>query len=102
MCSGDMRESSMPRGWAETLAWVARRRRSERRDTWPSRRDRVPLYRFGSTQGRRRGCTRGDLRLFPELQDDEHVPPAARVLPSGRLARKLTMRHRQHRKPMLM
>ncbi|HRO13749.1 MAG TPA: Hint domain-containing protein [Paracoccus sp. (in: a-proteobacteria)] len=40
--------------------------------------------------------------LFPELRDRDHAPPAARVLASGRQARRLAMRHLQHRKSLVM
>lgn len=39
--------------------------------------------------------------LFPQLSDADFVPEPARMLPSGRKARKLTVRHRQHHRPMV-
>lgn len=38
--------------------------------------------------------------LFPELRDrpEDDVPPGARILASGRMGRKLAVRHAQHRK----
>lgn len=38
--------------------------------------------------------------LFPELENTDHTPIAARTLPSGRQARKLAMRHLQNGKPL--
>lgn len=41
--------------------------------------------------------------LFPELRDrpDDHLPEGARILASGRMGRKLAVRHAQHRKALL-
>ena len=39
--------------------------------------------------------------LFPELEMTAELPPAARDLASGRMARKLAMRHQQNRKPLV-
>ncbi|MCZ0962588.1 Hint domain-containing protein [Paracoccus benzoatiresistens] len=39
--------------------------------------------------------------LFPELEKATELPPAARDLASGRMARKLAMRHQQNRKPLV-
>lgn len=39
--------------------------------------------------------------LFPELEQAADLPVAARDLPSGRMARKLAMRHQQNRKPLV-
>ncbi|WP_347138706.1 Hint domain-containing protein [Paracoccus sp. SSK6] len=39
--------------------------------------------------------------LFPELEQTADKPAAARDLPSGRMARKLAMRHQQNRKPLV-
>ena len=41
------------------------------------------------------------LALFPELSQASDLPPAARGLATGRMARKLAMRHRQNRKPLV-
>lgn len=39
--------------------------------------------------------------LFPQLQEATDLPAAARDLASGRMARKLAMRHLQNRKPLV-
>ncbi|KRW94573.1 hemolysin [Paracoccus sp. MKU1] len=41
--------------------------------------------------------------LFPELRDrpEDQMPPGARLLASGRMGRKLAVRHAQHRKALL-
>ena len=39
--------------------------------------------------------------LFPELQHMASLPPSARELASGRMGRKLAMRHLQHGKPLV-
>ncbi|MDP0929620.1 Hint domain-containing protein [Paracoccus onubensis] len=39
--------------------------------------------------------------LFPQLKNTDTIPSAARELPSGRKARKLAVRHRQHNKPLV-
>ncbi|MFC0341199.1 Hint domain-containing protein [Paracoccus niistensis] len=39
--------------------------------------------------------------LFPELRDRDYAVPGARVLASGRMGRKLAMRHAQHGKPLV-
>lgn len=39
--------------------------------------------------------------LFPELADETTVPEAARLLASGRLARKMTVRHMENNKPLV-
>ena len=39
--------------------------------------------------------------LFPELREKEFVPQPARPLPSGRKARKLTVRHIEHHRPLV-
>ncbi|WP_245615622.1 Hint domain-containing protein [Paenirhodobacter enshiensis] len=41
------------------------------------------------------------LTLFPELATRDYAPSAARVLVSGRQARKLAVRHIQNRKPLV-
>lgn len=41
------------------------------------------------------------LALFPELQNNGYVPASARTLGSGRMARKLAIRHIQNNKPMV-
>ena len=41
------------------------------------------------------------LTLFPELATRDYAPSAARVLVSGRQARKLAVRHLQNRKPLV-
>lgn len=38
--------------------------------------------------------------LFPELRDADYQPTPARPLPSGRMARKLAIRHLQNRRPV--
>ena len=40
--------------------------------------------------------------LFPELADRDDAPAAARPLVSGRMGRRLAVRHAQHRKPLVM
>ena len=42
------------------------------------------------------------VRLFPSLRDSGEAARAARILASGRQGRKLTMRHLQHGRPLLM
>lgn len=39
--------------------------------------------------------------LFPELRDHDYRPEPARVLPAGRMSRKLAMRHLQHARPLV-
>lgn len=39
--------------------------------------------------------------IFPELQDRDYVPISARLLPSGRQARKLAIRHIQNGKALV-
>ncbi|QBX33976.1 Hint domain-containing protein [Paracoccus liaowanqingii] len=39
--------------------------------------------------------------LFPHLADKDYAPQGARMLPSGRMARKLVSRHIQHRKQLV-
>lgn len=39
--------------------------------------------------------------IFPELRDHDYEPHGARVLPSGRMGRKLVSRHLQHHKPLV-
>ncbi|WP_103172791.1 Hint domain-containing protein [Paracoccus sp. SY] len=39
--------------------------------------------------------------LFPELEHTASLPPSARELASGRMGRKLAMRHLQHGKPLV-
>lgn len=39
--------------------------------------------------------------LFPELRDREYVPSSARPLVSGRMARRLSARHVQNKKPLV-
>lgn len=39
--------------------------------------------------------------LFPKLRDRDYVPKGARVLASGRMGRRLPMRHSQHRRPLV-
>lgn len=39
--------------------------------------------------------------LFPELERTSSLPPSARELASGRMGRKLAMRHLQHGKPLV-
>ena len=41
------------------------------------------------------------LTLFPELADRDYQPAAARTLASGRLGRKLAVRHGQNAKPLV-
>ncbi|AGT08363.1 Hint domain-containing protein [Paracoccus aminophilus] len=41
------------------------------------------------------------LALFPELKQPDYVMPPARILASGRQARKLAVRHRQNRRPVV-
>ncbi|MFD1798133.1 Hint domain-containing protein, partial [Paracoccus aurantiacus] len=40
--------------------------------------------------------------IFPELERQTEAPVAARELASGRMARKLVVRHLQNRKPLVM
>lgn len=40
--------------------------------------------------------------LFPELQEMDHETVAARTLTSGRMARKLAVRHRQNERPLFL
>ena len=41
------------------------------------------------------------LALFPELATRDYTPPAGRTLASGRMARKLAVRHAQNGKPLV-
>ncbi|MFC0341593.1 Hint domain-containing protein [Paracoccus niistensis] len=41
------------------------------------------------------------LALFPELRDGSFTRPSVRVLASGRMGRKLAMRHAQNRRPLV-
>ena len=41
------------------------------------------------------------LALFPELRDGSFARPSARVMASGRMGRKLAMRHAQNRRPLV-
>lgn len=41
------------------------------------------------------------LALFPQLRDDSVTRPAARVLASGRMGRRLAMRHAQNGRPLV-
>ena len=41
------------------------------------------------------------LSLFPPRRDHDHAPEPARVLASGRMARKLARRHAQAGRPLL-
>ena len=41
------------------------------------------------------------LTLFPELASPEHIPASARLLPSGRMGRKLASRHLKKRRPLV-
>ncbi len=40
--------------------------------------------------------------IFPELRDRDHAPSSARLMASGRLARKLAVRHANRSKPLVM
>ncbi|MDO5659329.1 MAG: Hint domain-containing protein, partial [Paracoccus sp. (in: a-proteobacteria)] len=40
--------------------------------------------------------------IFPELRDRDYTPEPARVLASGRMGRKLAVRHNQNGKPLVM
>ncbi|MDO5620623.1 MAG: Hint domain-containing protein [Paracoccus sp. (in: a-proteobacteria)] len=40
--------------------------------------------------------------IFPELKDRDYTPVPARLLPSGRMGRKLAVRHAQNGKPLVM
>ncbi|MDO5604598.1 MAG: Hint domain-containing protein [Paracoccus sp. (in: a-proteobacteria)] len=42
------------------------------------------------------------LEIFPELRDRDYTPEPARMLASGRMGRKLAVRHSQNRKPLVM
>ncbi|KGJ20237.1 hemolysin [Paracoccus sanguinis] len=41
------------------------------------------------------------LSLFPELLSKTYTPPTARVLASGRMGRKLAVRHKQNERPLV-